>query len=269
MQTQAFDVLRQLHIDERGELPFGLCLYDASWHVGVIGILASRIKDRYHRPVIIFADNGEGELKGSARSVAGVHIRDMLDNIAALHPGLLLKFGGHAMAAGLSISSDNLALFQSAFDTEIRRHLGEDSLQGVVFTDGELLATELTLDTAKSLREAEPWGQHFPEPLFDGIFKIRQQRIVGAKHLKLSLQHPQLSRLIDAIAFNCIDATAKESPYSIDQSLRIAYRLDINEYQSNTNLQLLVEYMEVVSFYETTVSTERLGGASLFRPTMP
>src|SRR5690606_10021422 len=160
-------------------LAWGVCLFDETWHQGVIAILASRIKDRYHRPTIVFAEASEGEIKGSARSIPGLHIRDALDAIAARNPHLIQKFGGHAMAAGLSISREDFAEFSRAFDEEVRRQLNDADLAAQVLSDGELAAADFSLELVELLRNASPWGQHFPEPMFDGDFYIQQQRLVG------------------------------------------------------------------------------------------
>lgn len=242
MQQQALAIVDALHLDSDEGLPFGLCLYEPDWHQGVIGILAGRIKDRLHRPVIAFARTGEGELKGSARSVAGLHIRDTLDAIAARQPRLLSKFGGHAMAAGLSLAEADYPAFASAFDAEVRRHLASDDLQGVIHTDGELPATDMTLQTAEVLREAGPWGQAFPEPIFEGSFTLLSRRVVGDKHLKMVLQVEGGSDAIDAIAFFQTDS---EWPTGVDR-LRMVYRLDVNEYAGRRSLQLVVDYLEPV-----------------------
>jgi len=252
MQQQALDSLAGLALDDGDELPFGLCLYDPDWHQGVIGILAARIKERLHRPVIAFARTGEGagdgqiQIKGSARSVPGLHIRDVLDAVASSHPNLLDKFGGHAMAAGLSLAEADFETFCRAFDAEVRRHLSADELRGIVFSDGELSATDLSLDLAEQLRSGGPWGQGFPEPVFDGAFTIRQSRIVGDKHLKLLLEPQdssgQAASAIDAIAFNTLpeDLPASEGP------IQCAYRLDVNEFRGQRTVQMIVEYIEAV-----------------------
>ncbi|HEY7884488.1 MAG TPA: single-stranded-DNA-specific exonuclease RecJ, partial [Cellvibrionaceae bacterium] len=187
MQREALAMLEKIGLSETDALPWGLCLYDANWHQGVIGILASRIKDRLHRPVIVFADSDEHTIKGSARSIPGLHIRDALDAVAAHYPAILQKFGGHAMAAGMSIKREDYTAFAEAFDAEVRRQLNDDDLQAVILSDGELTADEFTLPLAQSLRDAGPWGQHFTEPTFDGEFFVVQQRLVGEKHLKLVL----------------------------------------------------------------------------------
>ncbi len=224
--------------DER-TAPIGVCLFHEEWHQGVVGIVASRIKERLHRPVIAFARTSESELKGSARSVAGLHIRDVLDAVASKYPGLLTKFGGHAMAAGLSLPSDRLAPFKKAFDEEVRLHLSEDDLRGVVYSDGELTAEQLNLELAEILREAGPWGQGFPEPVFDGVFDVLSRRIVGEKHLKLSLKVPHASKVLDAIAFNTTD---EQWPADLKR-VEVAYKLDVNEYRGQRNPQLVVEYI--------------------------
>ncbi len=242
MQQEALAMLQKVISADEASLPWGLCLFDETWHQGVIGILASRIKDRYHRPTIVFADAGEGLIKGSARSVPGLHIRDALDAVAARHPDLLQKFGGHAMAAGMSLARENFAAFAQAFDQEVRSQLSDDDLQAVVISDGELLPPEFNLANAAQVREAGPWGQHFPEPVFDGEFLLLQQKLVGEKHLKMTLAvDPAGQQLVDAIAFN-IDPKVWPNPQV--QKVRAAFKLDINEFRGNTNLQLLVDYLE-------------------------
>lgn len=241
MQREALVALEQLHLDEQ-KLPWGLCLFDANWHQGVVGLLASRIKDRVHRPVIVFADADNGEYKGSARSIKGLHIRDALDAVASRHPGLISKFGGHAMAAGLSLPKDHYLKFVDAFDAEVRRLLTPADLEAEILTDGVLNPDQLSIDTAQLLREAGPWGQHFPEPLFEGEFHIVQQRIVGEKHLKLVLAtDASKSQLIDAIAFN-VDTERWPNP-GADQ-VRLIYKLDINLWRGRESMQLLVEHLD-------------------------
>ena len=232
MQEQALDALRLLELDT--QLPAGLCLFDDSWHQGVIGILAGRIRERVNRPVIAFAPAGEHELKGSARSVAGLHIRDTLDAVAARHPELLQRFGGHAMAAGLTIARSCLEPFRQVFAEEVGHRLGRESLQGEIVSDGELAGPEITLELAELLRDGGPWGQGFPEPVFDGVFEIAGTRTVGANHLRLVLQHPD-GALLDAIAFNQADGA-----WQPGQQVRAAYRPDVNHFQGNRTLQLVV-----------------------------
>jgi single-stranded-DNA-specific exonuclease len=242
MQQEAMAMLQKALNADAESLPWGVCLFDETWHQGVIGILASRIKDKYHRPVIVFADVGDGQIKGSARSVPGFHIRDALDAVATRHPQLLQKFGGHAMAAGMSLLRENFDAFAVAFDEEVRRQLDQSDLQAVVVSDGELGAQDFSLQLASQLREAGPWGQHFPEPVFDGEFYILQQRLVGANHLKVTLSiDAQGQQLIDAIAFN-VDPTIWPNPQL--KKLRAAFKLDINEFRGKTSLQLLIDYLE-------------------------
>lgn len=238
MQTQALADLEKLQLSEQA-LPFGLCLYDETWHQGVIGILAARIRERTHRPVIAFAPDQGGFVKGSARSVPGLHIRDALDAVATRHPGLIDKFGGHAMAAGMSLPLAHYADFSRAFDGEVKRHLGAGDLRGVLLSDGELSAAELTLPTAEELRTAGPWGQGFPEPLFDGVFELVSHRVLAEKHLKMLLRVPGEDHCIDAIAFNQA-AGPNRSPAA---RLHIAYRLDVNEWQGRRSAQLIVEHI--------------------------
>lgn len=243
MQQEAMKMLEKILQADAESLPWGLCLFDETWHQGVIGILASRIKDRYHRPVIVFADAGEGQIKGSARSIAGLHIRDALDAVAARHPHLLQKFGGHAMAAGMSLARENFADFSTAFDAEVRRQLRAEDMAAILMSDGELQASDLNLTLVEKLRAAGPWGQHFPEPLFDGEFFLVQHRLVGEKHLKMVLTLEAGSQeLIDAIAFN---VDLQLWPNNSATRVKLAYRLDINEYRGKQSLQLMVEYLEV------------------------
>ena len=245
MQQEAMTMLQKTLQADAESLPWGLCLFDETWHQGVIGILASRIKDKYHRPTIVFADVGDGEIKGSARSVPGFHIRDALDAVAARHPDLLQKFGGHAMAAGMSLTRENFGEFSKAFDDEVRRQLTTDDLQAVVVSDGELAAQDFSLPIATQLREAGPWGQHFPEPVFDGEFFLVQQKLVGEKHLKMTLAHDaQGQQLVDAIAFNIDPA---RWPNAQAKKVRVAYKLDINEFRGNTTVQMLVDYLELAA----------------------
>ena len=189
MQDEALQILADLQLGQESELPVAMTLYQAGWHQGVIGILASRIKDRLHRPTIAFADGDPGQIKGSARSIPGIHIRDILDAVATRHPGLITKFGGHAMAAGMTLPREAYEDFSAAFVEEVARHARDVHLQAVIESDGELAASDFQLDLATELRFAGPWGQHFPEPVFDGYFQVVSQRLVGEKHLKLSLIH--------------------------------------------------------------------------------
>ncbi len=240
MQEQALAMLDERHLCASGDLPWGLCLHDASWHQGVIGILAARIRERHHRPVIAFAPGDPGELKGSARSIPGLHVRDVLDEVAARRPGLLTKFGGHAMAAGLTLGAGHLDEFAALFDAVVRTRLTEDDLQAVLHSDGELAAEEFTLELAQALADGGPWGQAFPEPLFDGVFELVTCRVVAERHWKLVLRTPGADRVLDAIAFHQVP----QFPAAPPPRLRAAYRLDANEFRGNLSLQLRIEYME-------------------------
>lgn len=244
MKQQAMKILDEMrlndNVDENKSLPFGLCVFDEDFHEGVVGIIASRIKDQWNRPVIVFAKIDGGMLKGSGRSIKGFHLRDALDAVASQNTTLITKFGGHAMAAGLTISENDYELFTKAFDTEVRRHLNEDDLHGVIMSDGELLSSEFNMTTAEELRFAGPWGQTFQEPIFDGMFKIINKRIVGEKHLKLSLQPEDSNLEIDAIAFNVTD-----EDWSPDvKKAKVAFRLDVNVFRGNKSLQLMVDHIE-------------------------
>ncbi|MBU1285134.1 MAG: single-stranded-DNA-specific exonuclease RecJ [Gammaproteobacteria bacterium] len=237
MQREALAQLKDLPLED---MPFGLCLFEADWHQGVIGILASRMKERYHRPTIAFADAGDGVLKGSARSVPGFHIRDALDAVAAKHPQLISKFGGHAMAAGLSLPEANFAAFAAAFDAEVRRQLCEDDLTGRLLSDGALSIEEFHLPLAKELRNAGPWGQHFPEPLFHGVFQLVQQRVVGERHLKVVLKSECGSVQLDGIAFG-VDREIWPNPTV--RWVELAYKLDVNEFRGQESVQLMIAHI--------------------------
>lgn len=238
MQQEALVICEQL--EKQQHLPTGLAFYHPDWHQGVVGIVASRLKERFHRPVIAFAPAGEGMLKGSGRSIAGLHLRDVLERLDTLHPGLIIKFGGHAMAAGLSLQAEDFPRFRDCFARLVDEWIDQDSLKGIIWSDGELSGAQLTLETAEMIRNAGPWGQAFPEPLFDGEFKLLQQRLVGQKHLKLLLEPLAGGPLIDAIAFN-IDT--RQWPDPSVQRATLAYKLDVNEYRGQRSAQLLVEYI--------------------------
>ncbi|RRZ97060.1 single-stranded-DNA-specific exonuclease RecJ [Erwinia sp. 198] len=239
MQTEALALCDALERSSEA-LPLGIAMYHPEWHQGVVGILASRLKERFHRPVIAFAPAGDGTLKGSGRSISGLHMRDALERLDTLYPGLIIKFGGHAMAAGLSLEAEKFDEFRQRFGELIGEWLSEESLQGVVWSDGQLMAQELTLPTAELLREAGPWGQAFPEPQFDGKFKLIQQRLVGERHLKVMLEPLGGGPLLDGIAFN-ID-TALWPDASVKQ-VELAYKLDINEFRGNRSVQLIIEHL--------------------------
>ncbi|MDU7785698.1 MAG: single-stranded-DNA-specific exonuclease RecJ [Aggregatibacter aphrophilus] len=240
MKLEALKICQNLTALE-SQLPHSIVLYQADWHQGVLGIVASRIKDQFHRPVIAFAQEQDGILKGSARSIPGLHIRDALERVYSQHPDLILKFGGHAMAAGLSIPEPYLADFQRIFNQTVSELLAQDQLQGTIWTDGELSTDLLNLATAETLQQGGPWGQAFPEPMFDGEFKILQQRLVGEKHLKMMVEPKLGGPLLDAITFNV------DTRYYPDLSIKnakLVYKLDINEFRGNRGVQLLVDYIE-------------------------
>ena len=240
MKHEAMALLSDMKTLDEHHLPAGVCLFDANWHQGVIGILASRIKDQVHRPVIAFAPAGIDLIKGSARSIPGVHIRDVLSDIAAAHPKILSKFGGHAMAAGLSIKMHDYPPFALAFDEMVSKRLASVDLEQKILSDGELSEQEMTLEMADLLQNAATWGQEFPEPLFDGVFDVIQSRIVGQRHLKLVLRKPAGDLVIDAIAF-FVD---RPEHWLGLRQIRAAYKLDINEFRGNRSVQFIVQYFE-------------------------
>ena len=240
MQQQALAILEKLTFNAQNDLPVALCLYDASWHQGVIGIVAARVKEKMHRPAICFSDADDVSIKGSARSIPGVHIRDALDRVATKYPHLITKFGGHAMAAGLTLQRENFAAFTAAFVDAVQEVVDKDILQHKLLSDGELAIADFCLPTASLLRDSGPWGQHFPEPLFDGEFKVLTQRVVGEKHLKLTLEVVE-GLMVDAIAFNVPELIQQPM-----QRIHAAYRLDVNEYRNEQKLQLMIEHIRVV-----------------------
>ncbi|EHG7612147.1 single-stranded-DNA-specific exonuclease RecJ [Citrobacter sedlakii] len=237
MQAEALALCEKLE-RSRDALPGGLAMYHPEWHQGVVGILASRIKERFHRPVIAFAPAGDGTLKGSGRSIQGLHMRDALERLDTLHPGLMIKFGGHAMAAGLSLEESRFELFQQRFGELVTDWLDPSLLQGEVVSDGPLSAAEMTMEVAQMLRDAGPWGQMFPEPLFDGRFRLLQQRLVGERHLKVMVEPVGGGPLLDGIAFN-IDTTCW--PDNGVREVELAYKLDINEFRGNRSLQIIID----------------------------
>ncbi|RUR12801.1 single-stranded-DNA-specific exonuclease RecJ [Legionella sp. km772] len=242
MKEQALLALDKLSInsDYNNHLPIALCLHDKTWHQGVIGILAGRIKDKYHRPVIAFASVEYDELKGSARSVPDLNIRDVLAAVDKDYPGLITKFGGHAMAAGLSIRAAVLGDFRQAFIAEVSKHLDLSQCEGELLTDGPLQPNEFSLDTAQLINQAGPWGQQFAEPVFNNLFEILDQRIVGQNHLKMTLVPKEGGQSVDAIAFN---VDLKSWPNYRARYVHAAYKLDINFFQGRTKLQLLIQAM--------------------------
>jgi|TARA_B110000967_G_scaffold99307_1_gene102001 single-stranded-DNA-specific exonuclease len=242
MQQQASNILTRLEASQDKVMPKCVCLYHPDWHQGVVGIVASRIKEKWHRPALVFAQGDADTLKGSCRSIAGFHLRDALAAVDARNPGLIIKFGGHAMAAGLSIKADHFGDFEDALNTYAQEHLADSLLAQEWRSDGELSTQELQLNQAFLLQQAGPWGQGFEEPTFHGRFMVVQQRIVGEKHLKLVLADLQTGELVDAIYFN-IDLAVW--PNTCEQA-DLVYRLDINEFRGRQSLQLMVQYMSPV-----------------------
>lgn len=242
MLEQALSLLQQQvsAIENSHSIPNAMALYDEQWHQGVVGLLASRIKEKYHRPVIAFADSGDGELKGSGRSIFGLHMRDVLDVISKNNVGLIDKFGGHAMAAGLTIKQSNLEQFKKEFDKYVGLALRPEDLNNTCETDGGADDRYLTIETSEQIKYASPWGQLFPEPIFDDVFKIVNWRIVGEKHLKLELARESSGVCYSAIAFNKTDT---DLPVG-DSDIRIVYRLDVNEFRGKRSLQLIVQHLE-------------------------
>lgn len=242
MRKEGLEILEKINMNNI-DLPWGICLFDSNWHQGVVGLLASRIKDQFHRPAIIFADAGgekdKKEYKGSARSIPGLHIRDVLEAVATAHPGIISKFGGHAMAAGLSLKPNNYDLFAKAFDKVVRSRLTTSDLEDFILIDGALSAEQLSLENALLIRDSGPWGQQFPEPLFVGYFYILSQRIVGKKHIKLVLcvdfnKQEQLSAIAFNVSLDDIQEYKKEK-------IHVVYKVDVNLWQGRESLQLIIE----------------------------
>jgi single-stranded-DNA-specific exonuclease len=241
MQQEALGAVRQLREPAGSVQRSGVCLYDESWHQGVVGLVASRVKERVRRPVIAFASADAAMLRGSARSTPGIHIRDVLDSIAARHPGLIERFGGHAMAAGLTLERAKLDEFARLFDEEVARCPAGAMAANAVETDGELAVSEIALATAAALRAGGPWGQAFPEPSFDGLFNVRSARVIADRHVKMWVEVPRSGRSFDAIAFNHLeDGVPFEAPLG---PMQLVYRLEVNEYQGERRLQLLVDHV--------------------------
>lgn len=241
MQAEALKTLQNLQINA-AQLPYAICLFDPQWHQGVIGLVASRIKESYYRPTFVFAKASDGEIKASARSIPGVHIRDILDLVDKKIPNIILKFGGHAMAAGLSLKEEHFTLFAETLNTLLATHVPAELFNNVVFSDGQLSPQQFNLEQAQELRNAGPWGQGFPAPLFDGSFQLLQQRLVGDKHLKMVLKVGD--NTLDAIAFN---VDIKFWPNPSIKSVYCTYRLDINEFRGQRSVQMLVELLRAES----------------------
>ena len=235
MQTDALRQLDDLELDATN-VPFALTLYESDWHQGVIGILASRIRERVHRPTVVFADAGDGLLKGSGRSIVGLHLRDALDRVATCHPGLVEKFGGHAMAAGLTLAKSDLEAFRAALNSVVAEMLHDVPPVAIQDSDGELAPSDFGVQLAEQLVRGGPWGQHFHEPIFDGVFVVRRHRIVGEKHLKMTLSVDAAE--VEAIAFNVDVEEWLREPLD---HIRALYRLDINEFRGDRSAQLVIE----------------------------
>ncbi len=231
MREQAFS-----YVDSLGEQrwPACVCVYETSWHQGVVGLIAARVRERCHRPVIAFAREENGMLKGSARSIPGVHARDLLEAVSTAHPGLIAKFGGHAMAAGLTIAEPELETFKSAAAEQMARLYADADFSGAIVTDGVLPGDAMNLEFARSLRDAGPWGSGFPEPLWSGDFAVVEQRTVGENHLKMRVRPARGGNTIDAIAFN-------QAGPSYRGMVQLAYKLDVNEFRGIESPQLVVE----------------------------
>ena len=243
MKTEAMAMIDNIAWGDRDKVPAGLCLYDKDWHQGVVGILAGRMKERLQRPVVCFAKVSDEELKGSARSIAGLHMRDLLEYIATAEPQLIMKFGGHAMAAGLSIRPTHFAAFKERFEHEVSKVMSPAQLQGYIETDGELNPQDFSMDLAELLQQAGPWGQAFEEPRFDGEFELLNQQILSNAHVKCQLQPIGSDLVLDAIAFFVDFNTWPKA----EQRLQVVYRLSINEFRGQKKLQLMIEHIQAIS----------------------
>lgn len=248
MQGQAMEIVAGLGEAaggrEEGE-GYGLCLFDEGWHQGIVGLVASRVKEKTNHPVIAFAPDlaESGKLRGSARSVSGLHIRDLIADIAAGNAGLIEKFGGHAMAAGLSIDAGGLEKFSRDFRARVTAHFADEPPRDEILSDGALAGEEFTLENAELLARVTPWGQRFPTPMFDGEFYVREQRVVGQEHLKMVLESCDGSPRLSAIAFRCVGVGEKPP---VLRRIEAVYQLQVDEFRGRRGLQLLVEYMRPV-----------------------
>lgn len=247
MHSQALRELESVTLQDAEQIPHGLCLFDPSWHQGVVGILASRLKAQVHRPVIVFAPESstneqDGLVKGSGRSIEGFHLRDALAAISSRYQGLIQKFGGHAMAAGLTLRQSDFEFFRDAFDEEARNHLSDEQLKDVIYSDGVLDDQQICLEIANTLDRAGPWGQGFPEPVFEGDFEVVEVEKIKETHLKLMLKPPGGERVVKAMRFN-IDAT--QWPPDVGR-VRVAYRLEANEFRGVRSLCLVLEHLEPI-----------------------
>jgi len=240
MRQEAFGYVEAM---DATRLPGCVCLYDEAWHQGVVGLIAARVRERCDRPAIAFAEESEGVLKGSARSIPGVHIRDLLEAVSSAEPGLIQRFGGHAMAAGLTLDAQNFERFAALVSASLGRLYPDADFSGTIMTDGPLPAASMSLEFARCLRAAGPWGAGFPEPLFTGEFTIVEQRTVGENHLKMRVQPASGSQVVDAIAFN-------QAGPAWRGAVKLAYRLDVNEYRGFESPQLIVE--QIVNLHTGT-----------------
>ncbi len=239
MKNKSEEILKNFQFSKE-DIPWGICLFQESWHQGVIGILASRVKERYHRPTIIFAPGDNNQLKGSARSINGFHIKNALDQLAILYPELLQKYGGHAMAAGMTINKKNYDKFSKAFDTITKSFLAEEEIDPYVLSDGPLPIDQISLETASIIENLGPWGQAFKEPLFDDTFIISDCKKLKEQHWKLLLKHESSSQLFNAIAFNMVNDWPK-----LPEKARFVFKLKINEWDNKNTLQLFVEHIDI------------------------
>ena len=235
MKQEAIELVADADLD-RAALPPVVCLMHDDWHEGLVGLVASRIKERYHRPTFAFAPADGGRLKGSGRSIAGFHLRDALTEVAALHPGMLERFGGHAMAAGLTLGAHAFETFRAAIEGIGRQCLTPECLAERILTDGELAADDLTVEVAALLRDAGPWGQGFPEPCFDGRFEVLSHTLLRDAHLRMTVRPQSGRRPLEAIAFR------RTAPPPAAEVV-LAYRLDLNDYWAPPRLQLIVEHI--------------------------
>jgi single-stranded-DNA-specific exonuclease len=241
MREHAFELIdAMLPSPAARDLPSAFCVFHEAWHQGVVGIVAARVKDRFHRPVVAFAEGEDGTLKGSARSIPGLHIRDALEQVASNHPGLITRFGGHAMAAGLSLQRECYETFRQAFVGTVDALLDSDAKAKLVMSDGALTPDEMTMDLARELGTAAPWGQGFPEPRFEGVFDVLERRIVGTNHARLVLRVAGAHNSVAGIAFGA----AEQAWYRDSMRVRAVYKLDINEYRGVESLQLVIDYLE-------------------------
>ena len=241
MKTEAMGIVEDMHLS--GTIDAGVCLYEEHWHQGIVGLIASRIKDRTGKPVIAFAPASEQELKGSGRSVPGLHLRDVLNGIHTRHPDLIIRFGGHAAAAGLSLKKENYPRFRDAFSEEIGLQLQDDGDGDVIYSDGGLRDEDISLDFAHLLKISGPWGQQFPEPVFDDEFEVLESRVVGNEHLKLRVRKKAGGKAVDAISFYHDGEFEHEG---MKDGVRLVYRLDINEYRGARNPQLIVQHLALL-----------------------